>query len=832
MARQVAPLLLASFFCAITSFASPLLEESSPLLTEEAKRKEEREARNYFESGEYGRAAELFKDLLGRGVGGVQRAHTQYNLGCAYLAEGRWDEALEEFRKLELEEGHSPQLGRRLFINLFINKGHALLKKASSGIDEEEALGGAEILERLASALKLLEEGRVACELAEQAEAEERLLEGCAQGDPSEELQLLRREIKREGARLLERRREVLASHLPLKEVLLTLQSRLESGCAVLARIAAFSEDDGEKRTVLKRFAKAQSRAKPLFTMLEERSREMTERALDRAQEERGRPFEGEEEARTIPEVRSAMRRQEEIRSACERFLHGLEEMELGLSLESFASEFGASLALKVLLWEEEGMDPLGLVLGEWYSARAQGSAPLKEEEAERHFMARLLAGARSQEGDPLERLLFGRLAERLEQSGSSPTLKELQETLYLYEQIHKDEAETLKRLRHDIERSLGDPLGWRGRIGALDERLQARATLSTEASGQERLSCVREVLGVADTLLAMPTFDERSQAELFLLIESALKAWSPSTWVYSHIEEWCDSISLALGDGPIEAAFSRETREEIDNLLDELSGDEERLGLRSVADKIRQAGERLGLTTGEVNLSHPAFAKIALEDGYRWLLRAKQELESKGDETPEALLKAGISEQTYSLALLGKLEKASAQEPLGAPLTQLLTGAQGFTLLAVADFPSALASKVGADGGGEDLLQDEPWAKVLALYYEGCEEAGEVASHIGLALPEWAQGRDRADLAIKKWKEALSLLDDPNDPGRNEKDGEGEDSGGGGDPEEESAQGEEGEVAATCAPSQLFEELLQMEQEDRPVREIKIPSKQGARPW
>ena len=79
-----------------------------------------KEARAYFESGNYSRAKSEYEGLVEEGQESWKNAILRYNTATALLAEGNWQEALLRLQKLSDEDVDLPFLKQRLLSNLAV----------------------------------------------------------------------------------------------------------------------------------------------------------------------------------------------------------------------------------------------------------------------------------------------------------------------------------------------------------------------------------------------------------------------------------------------------------------------------------------------------------------------------------------------------------------------------------------------------------------------------------------------------------------------------------------------------------------------------------------
>ncbi len=166
-------LILLIIFMAALSSHTTCFGQSNPQL-------EMRQAEAFFESKQYSQARQIYQGLLQQSTDSWQRAVLIYNLGCVYLAEGNWDEAIRTLQSVPLNNELAPLLQYRIRHNLSI----AFLKRAKSLEDqhaaqaEESAKAALSETNTIPSAYCILEkvEGKKECDIPPDAETFKQIL--------------------------------------------------------------------------------------------------------------------------------------------------------------------------------------------------------------------------------------------------------------------------------------------------------------------------------------------------------------------------------------------------------------------------------------------------------------------------------------------------------------------------------------------------------------------------------------------------------------------------------------------------------------------------------
>jgi hypothetical protein len=228
-------------------------------------------------------------------------------------------------------------------------------------------------------------------------------------------------------------------------------------------------------------------------------------------------------------------------------------------------------------------------------------------------------------------------------------------------------------------------------------------------------------------------------------------------------------------------------------------------------------ASNDLVLGTKTLRQGRRRLANLCVQDAARSVATALADLEEKQRRSAAALLEEAITEQAFVRPLISRAAADDSNSALEPALLHMLCHAQERVIGKALPFPQALAADAAAQ---EDVdLQMEPWTTIIRLFNEGFDEAAAVPRHLALDRPEWSQADLRQELALEKWREALKLLQDPEDQSQNQA-------------PEEPPSASQSRPQPAPSPAALFDLLQQMDQEDRPAKPATVPLRRGLRPW
>lgn len=166
-----------------------------------------RQASGFYDISAYPQANILYQELLAEPLTSWQKAVLIYNMGTVHIAEGKWDQAITDFKGVPFEEVPSPLLLFRTKTNLALaywQKAHALLPDAQTETYDQ-------IIELLKASLKEIEGAKEAhCSLEK--------IEGSPNCIPVHDLQKMHRAILGQMALTLLQKKEENFSHPSLEK--------------------------------------------------------------------------------------------------------------------------------------------------------------------------------------------------------------------------------------------------------------------------------------------------------------------------------------------------------------------------------------------------------------------------------------------------------------------------------------------------------------------------------------------------------------------------------------------------------------------------------------
>ncbi|MGA8165060.1 MAG: hypothetical protein WB791_08575 [Waddliaceae bacterium] len=151
-----------------------------------------RQAEARFQAKDYAQAREIFQTIERENLASWQRARLRYNMGTVWLAEKRWNEALETFSTIPFSPETAPLLSRRLKTNMA-----AAFFRQAADMRSQDTL----TLEGYSRALYLYREALINIRAAEEADCILQTMEGKKSCQPSYDLNQWEPAIKTELAR-------------------------------------------------------------------------------------------------------------------------------------------------------------------------------------------------------------------------------------------------------------------------------------------------------------------------------------------------------------------------------------------------------------------------------------------------------------------------------------------------------------------------------------------------------------------------------------------------------------------------------------------------------
>lgn len=188
------------------------------------------EVQFFFDAGDFNRAASQYKSMLDNPLPPWQQAIITYNLGTAKLSQGKWDEALQIFQSISLEDISLPLLNYRLQINIALTR--LLMAKAQSEAVQNDP--NASSLADYSSIVRLLREADADVAKAEDFWCQLSRAEGASACEASVEAKEMHIEIKRQYAQVLQHMHDFMLRHASIQEGSITL---LASAKAALSHV-------------------------------------------------------------------------------------------------------------------------------------------------------------------------------------------------------------------------------------------------------------------------------------------------------------------------------------------------------------------------------------------------------------------------------------------------------------------------------------------------------------------------------------------------------------------------------------------------------------------
>lgn len=177
------------------------------------------EARIFFDAGDFNRAASQYKGMLDVSLPPRQQAIITYDLGTAKLGQGKWEEALQIFQSINLDDISLPLLNYRLQINIALTR--LLMAKAQfEAVQKDPSVSR---LTDYSTIVRLLKEAAADVVKADEFWCQLSIAEGASSCEASVEAKEMHVEIKRQYAQVLQHMHDFMLQHVSLQEGSITL---------------------------------------------------------------------------------------------------------------------------------------------------------------------------------------------------------------------------------------------------------------------------------------------------------------------------------------------------------------------------------------------------------------------------------------------------------------------------------------------------------------------------------------------------------------------------------------------------------------------------------
>ena len=279
------------------------------------------QAAAYFEAKDYNNAIDIYENMLQQNLETWEKAIVMYNLGCTYLAEGRWDQAIATFQAVPLNQNLASLVLRRIQTNIaviYLRQALALSKQMSSksppdAVEENDQ----KMITLLQESLQSLDEANeAACSLAH--------VEGASACPMPYDLEEMRLHVKQLIASTFAQEDQFQLQHLNLEEGIPLLLICLKS---TLANLDFLSQKDFEPGLQEKYFANFVDEAEtwlPVWSNLE--SQVTKEEEKDKLFVEAQKSFQDTIQmlrVRNLPEARLGLARASEKLNALVQLIWG-----------------------------------------------------------------------------------------------------------------------------------------------------------------------------------------------------------------------------------------------------------------------------------------------------------------------------------------------------------------------------------------------------------------------------------------------------------------------------------------------------------------------------
>lgn len=172
------------------------------------------EAQLFFDAGDFKRAASQYKSMLDVSLSPWQQAIIKYDLGTALLSQGKWEEALQMFQSISLEDISLPLLNYRLQINIALTR----LLMAKTQFEAVKKDLNTSRLTDYNSIIRRLREAYADTAKAKEFWCQLSIAEGASTCETSVESEELHVEIKRQYALVLQHMHDFMLQHVSVEE--------------------------------------------------------------------------------------------------------------------------------------------------------------------------------------------------------------------------------------------------------------------------------------------------------------------------------------------------------------------------------------------------------------------------------------------------------------------------------------------------------------------------------------------------------------------------------------------------------------------------------------
>lgn len=780
-----------------------------------------------YDASDYSGAIRCLEGLIKGGLSGRERDIARYNLATTYLANREWQRALTELGRIELGDDPPPLFVLRLHANQAVAYWTgAELTAADLDQQEQNPLG------RCDEALALLDKAWKEWMVATSAACELARLEGDAKAPLPKELSEMREGIKERQARLRQLRTALHVRSIPYSELLSTVRQGVTASISVLDQVGSGRVDENGRMAYLLQLGLKGKRLMALWEGLEQRVEERLHQAEQEAEERHGAPFESLEEMRKEPEVARAIQSQHLLMAADAQFRRSLQFIKMADEWQARACQAIAAINLEILELFDQGGDPLYAFLWERHRLASQLAETthqelqlaLQQERQETEQFCLTAAQGISSQLPPLEGALMEQLIERI--GDAEATLSQIEYDPFYYLQMMTPEEVTLVTLREEaIQRSGSHHLT---RLRALREKFEMRSLIE-EAEYEKVVFPLQEAERAAQGAIAWD--------QLKVGVDQALRCWSPVVWLGVHVDELCEGAR----SWPIEQLASA-----CDPLIQVARSE----GLDPITTSLSAC--RSDLNEGRIQLSHdhPGCFAVCMLDAWRWMELSRDRLGEQAGQTPAAPLAQAIEEQKHALALNLKSQEAGRSETLFESVISISGRAQKEVVSIAEAIP-------------KESFADDP--EKSSLFQSGLGAAKRAEAGLGVRWPNWEEIREEQERAIELWTKLQDQQGSNGGSGSQEGSGSdshsgdssGEQKEGGEGAEAESTEEESSSYFGDCpqefppqrpqnveqpqsetsareevSPTQVFEWLQQMDQEDRPPARSDGNVRQGVHPW